>query len=76
MEKEYVTARLFRNRETDCHNSDDECQDLDQQPSTQTWSHDSKEAHEKAEAKGTPIILSLPERIINIVKKVLARLIS
>ena len=74
MEKEYVTARLFRNRETNCGKSDDGCQESDQ-PSTQTWSHDSKEKHEKDEAKATPII-SLPERILKIVKKVLARLIS
>ena len=76
MEKEYVTARLFRNRETDCQDSDEECQDSDQQPSTESWNHDSRENKETEESNENQSILSLPERILSVGKKVLGRLLS
>ena len=76
MKKEYVTARLFRNRETDCQDSDEECQDSDQKPSTESWSHDSRENTETEHSKDNQSRLSLPERILSVGKKVLARLLS
>lgn len=78
MEKEYVTARLFRNRETDCQDSDEECKESEQKPSTEAWSHDSQGNNETVESKSneSPSILSLPERILSVGKKVLERILS
>ena len=77
MEKKYVTARLFRNRETDCcQDSDEKCQDTDQQPTTNACCHDPRENHDAVESSEVPCILSLPERIFCTVKKLLALILS
>ena len=74
MKKEYVTARLFRNREADCLNTDEELQGCDQQPSQTP--NNCAENNEAVESNETPTIVSLPERLLCVVKRVLARLLS
>ena len=76
MEKKYVASRLFRNRDTDCQDHDEECQESDQDTSKKAWSHDAREKNETAQSSENQSIMSLPERILTVGKKLLARVLS
>ena len=71
MEKEYITARLFRhNRAEDDLITKEELHDTDQQP----WIvlNNSQENNKTVESDATPNKSSLPQRFLNIIQRALA----
>lgn len=74
MEKEYVTARLFKNRRAaDVLNTEEELQDSDQQQSTET--HNSSGANsETVESDSDQNIPVLPQKLLDVIQRALEAL--
>ncbi|TGE38794.1 hypothetical protein E4K67_04765 [Desulfosporosinus fructosivorans] len=71
MEKEYVTARLFKNhRAADGLNTEEELSDCDQQQSTETQINLGANSDTGA-SDSTQNIPSLPQRLLDVIHQVL-----
>ena len=72
MEKDYETARLFKNnRASDCLFNEEELHDSDQQQSTEALNN-SVENNETVKSYANPNKSSLPQRLLSIIQKALS----
>lgn len=71
MEKEYVTARLFKNhRAADCVNTDEEVQGSDEQQSTEAQ-NSLGENSETGEPNSHQNIPDLPQKLLDVIRRAL-----